>query len=129
MPFRRIVVDVDVEAAEIPEMAEVQMARDSAFPRFAKRDQVVRIEFEIGMEMERPHVMHLQLVLASADFADWVKLQVLRANGRPMLRTGVRDRMLALGSIDKMANDGHKKARAGRASGGIEGKASSASRL
>lgn len=109
-------MDINIETTEITKMAEMQMARDTAFTRFAQRDQIVRIEFEIGMEMEWAHMMHLELVHASAHFTYRMQFQVLSANSRPMLRTGVRDRMLALGSIDEMANDGHKKARSWRAS-------------
>nr|WP_254601378.1 hypothetical protein [Burkholderia lata] len=98
-------------------MAYEKVARNTTFPGFTQRDQVVWIEFEIWMEVERADMVYLELVLAAADFANRMQFQMLRADPRPMFRTGVRDRMLALGNIDEMANDGHKKARSRRAIG------------
>ena len=54
-------------------------------------------------------VMNLQLLRATAHCAARVLFEEVLADGRPVRRAGVRDRMLALGSIDEVANDGHSQ--------------------
>lgn len=61
-------------------------------------------------------VMNLKLLCAAAHCAARILFDEVLANGGPVARPGVTKRMLALGSIDEMANDGHKKARIARAS-------------
>lgn len=83
--------------------------------RFAECDEIAFFQLQFGMEMEWMTVMYLKLDLAAANRTDRKFFKMLFANCRPMRRTRSTERMLALGSIDKMANDGHKKARSWRA--------------
>lgn len=98
-------------------MPRKKMAVDAVFLCLAERDQVVRIELKIGMQMEGAHVMHFEVFRPAAQLANRMESEVLLAHCRPVARAGVRYRMLALGRIDEMFDDWHgrKKARAGRA--------------
>jgi hypothetical protein len=60
--------------------------------------------------------MYLQLDLTAAHGARRKLLEMRFADGGPMRRARSTERMLAFGSIDEMANDGHKKSRSRRLS-------------
>jgi hypothetical protein len=92
-------------------MAKCEMAINATFLCFAERDQIRWIELKIGMQMEGAHVMHFEVFRAAAQLANRVESEVLLAHCRPVARAGARYRMLALGSIDEMFDDGHLKTR------------------
>lgn len=107
-PGGRVEQNVNVEAAEIPEMPEPKMAVDPALFRFAERDQIGRVELKIGMQMERPAVMHLQLLRAAANLADRMQSEVLLAYRGPMRGALSGHGMLAFRSVDQVFDDWHR---------------------
>jgi len=77
--------------------------------RLAKRDEICFIQLQIRMEVERTAMMNLQLFRPAAYRAARILFEEMLADGRPVRRARSSDRMLALSSIDKVANDGHKR--------------------
>lgn len=96
-------------------MSYEKVAVDAILLGLAERDQVLRIKLEIRMQMKRSDVMDFKVLGAPTDFADRMQFEVVGTDLRPVSRARSTDRMLAFGSIDEMANDGHKKARFARA--------------
>lgn len=85
----------------------------------AKHNQIRFVEFEFGVQIERTNVMHLELFCAATNCAAGILFEEVLANRGPMAGTRMAERMLALGGIDEVFDDGHKKARIARARGGV----------
>jgi hypothetical protein len=119
-PGRRVSNNVSIEAAEISQMTNKEMAVNARLLRLAKSDQVPRIKLKIGVQMKRPDVMYFQRLGTATDSAHWMRLKVMLAHCRPLPRTCGSDRMLPLRRINQMFDYCHrisrrKKARARRA--------------
>lgn len=111
--------NINVEAAEISEMAKPEVAIDATLFRFAERHQIGRIQLEIGMQMERASVMHFQLLGAAAHLADRMQCEMLFAHSRPVTRARSSDRMLAFRSIHEVFDDWHRRKRKKPPEGGL----------
>lgn len=92
-------------------MAYEKVARDAALARLAKRDEVRRVELEIWVKVKRPPMVDLELHLSAAYFTGRMFLEMRLSNSRPMRRPGMTERMLALGGIDEVFDDGHGRKR------------------
>jgi hypothetical protein len=72
-PEGGIYQDINVEATEIAEMAEPEMAIDATFFGFAESHEIGRVQLEIRMQVKRTSVMNLKLLGPAAHLADWMK--------------------------------------------------------